>query len=189
MPKRTINLILDKESDSPAIRRAKLILPILASLCLILFVIIFMVSLNYTKNNLNIFKNLKSEVDTLEAEIESYKNIEGIYSITYKLLEVIQSVVKNDKSFSRILSEINFLNSEDLSVINASADNQGNINLTLIASSSAALNKMVYILQNKEEEEKIFSQIEASGIIKNKSGDYNLNLTFKVAPTVYESSQ
>ena len=101
----------------------------------------------------------------------------------------MQSILKNDKTLSPILSEINNLDESNLSVLTAEADINGNVNLSMVASSAASLNKLVQILKTKEEEEKKFAKIEASGIIKSKSGEYTFNLSFKTNPDLYENTQ
>lgn len=189
MVKSTINLILEKERDPVLIRRLKIILPLIAGISLVVFIIIFIISLNYTRNNISIFTGVKNEINDLETKIEEYKNIEGVYTITYKILDAVQSILKNDKQLSPILSEINNLNESDLSVVTARADIDGNVNLSMIASSAASLNKLVQILKTKEEEEKKFAKIEASGIIKSKTGEYTFNLSFKTNPDLYENTQ
>ncbi len=153
MVKSTINLILDKEHDPVLIRRLRIILPVIAGISLLAFIIIFIISLNYTKNNISIFNAVKQEIAELESKIDGYKNIEGVYTITYKILEAVQSIQKNDKPLSPILSEINTLNESDLSIVTARADINGDVNLSMIASSAASLNKLVQILKAKEEEE------------------------------------
>jgi hypothetical protein len=82
-------------------------------------------------------------------------------------------------SFIAILPEITAANGSGISLSNANVSEKGNLAVSLQASSSASLDDFVTFLKKKEEK-KLYSEIIASSILREKKGIYHLGLTFKV---------
>ncbi len=185
MVKKNINLLIEKELDSPLIVKLKLYLPVAAVIFFILFIILFIVSITYTKKNLDQYRILKEEVSQLESKIDEKKNLEGVYTLSYTILNTIKEILNNKVSFTPLLSELMNINTDHLSVTQASSDNKGKVNLNITASSSAYLNNLVTFLHDKEDKDKIFSNITANGVNRNKTGGYELTISLKADESLY----
>lgn len=185
MVKKNINLLIEKELDSHLVAKLKLFLPVVAVVFFVLFIILFIVSISYTKKNLEQYKVLKEEVSQLESKIDEKKNLEGVYTLSYSILNAIKEILNNKVTFTPILSELMKINTEHLGVTQASSDNKGKINLSITASSSAYLNNLVTFLHDKEDKDKIFSNITASGVNRNKTGGYELTISLKADESLY----
>lgn len=185
MVKKNINLLLEKELDSALVAKLKFFLPLTAGISLILFIILFIISISYTKSNLAQYNVLKDEVNRLENIINEKKNLEGVYTLSFVILNTISEILKNKVAFMPIFNEVVTINSAYLSVIQASSDEKGKVSFAVTASSSADLNDLVSILREKEDREKKFSNMIANGIIKNKNGGYELSISLKADDSLY----
>ncbi len=178
MTKNTVNLILLKEDEPPVIKKLKIILPITAAFVFIIFIFIYIASIVYINNNVVAFNLLKRNVDQLEKNITSKKNIEGIYTMTSTRLNILDQLSGKIVDFPPLINDISNLNGKGIFIKTVSSDSKGNVSFTLRASSSASLDDFVSLLENLELE-KIFSQIKASGIVREKKGIYNLSVSLK----------
>lgn len=185
MVKKNINLLIEKELDSHLVTKLKLYLPVGAVVFLVLFIILFIMSITYTKKNLEQYRALKEEISQLEGKIDEKKNLEGVYTLSYTILNTIKEILKNKVTFTPLLSELMKVNTDNLSVIHASSDNKGKVNLNIIASSSAYLNNLVTFLHDEEDRYKVFSNMTAGGIIRNKDGGYELSISLKADESLY----
>ncbi len=185
MVKKNINLLIEKELDSALVAKLKFFLPITAAISFILFIILFVISISYTKSNLAQYNVLNAEVNRLESKIDEKKNLEGVYTLSYIILKTISEVLNNKVSFMPIFNEVVKVNSDHLSVMQASSDEKGKVNMALTASSSADLNDLVSFLHEKEDKDKIFSNMIANGIVKNKKGGYELSVSLKADDSLY----
>ncbi len=178
MVKNTVNLIIKEEDESVLIKRLKIIFPILAGLSLLIFILVFIASIVYINKNIVAYNLLKRNVDQYEKNIVSRKNIEGIYTLTSSRLNVIDQLAGKVKDFPPLIDEINKLKGNGISIKSVSSDNKGNISFALTASSSAALDEFVSLLEKKEQT-KNFYQIKANGIVREKKGLYDLSISLK----------
>ncbi|MBI3955525.1 hypothetical protein HY338_03705 [Candidatus Gottesmanbacteria bacterium] len=185
MVKKNINLLIEKELDSALIAKLKFFLPITAGLSFFLFIILFIISISYTKSNLSQYNLIKDEVNRLESKIDEKKNLEGVYTLSYVILKTISEILNNKVTFMPIFNEVGKINSNHLSITQASSDEKGKVSLAIIASSSADLNDLVSFLHEKEDKDKIFSNMIANGIVKNKSGGFELSVSLKADDSLY----
>lgn len=160
------------------IRRLKIILPVTAAVSLILFLLLFLVLFIYINKNVNQFDLLKRQTQQMENKISSQKTTEGDYTVTVSRLNVLGEVLDKEKKFIPIISELDSLNNESIKIQSVSSDKTGNISFSLIASSSASLDDFVTILMAKEDQ-KLFSDIKAQGISREKNGNYHMTLSLK----------
>lgn len=179
MGKASVNLILSKKKETKLSKRLKLIFPVTAGICLFIFIVIFVITLTYVNSNIHKFNLLKKEAERLESKISAQKASEGIYTISLNRLSALDTLLTNSVSFITILPEITAVNRTGISLSNANVDDKGNLSVSLLASSSSALDDFVTYLKNKEDK-KLYSEILASSIIREKKGTYHLGLNFKV---------
>jgi len=183
MTKKSVNLIIRKETDSILLQRLNIFFPVFASIFLIGFALFFFGSIIYINNNITKYNILKKEIENLEKKISGQKGTEGIYKLTSSRLSVFEQIENVNLSFTPLISEIYSLNDLGVKIKSASADNKGNTSFALSATSSASLDQLVNTLIDKERE-KLFSKIEAHGIIRDKNGNYALTITFTTSPTL-----
>lgn len=183
MAKKGINLVIKKETETILIRRFKIVLPIIALVGLGLFIIMFVTSIIYINTNIMKYNMLKREIDQSEKRISSQKNVEGIYTLTSSRLNTLEQLSSQVYNFPPIISEIDGLQSETISVQSADADNKNNISFSVIASSSAAFDDFINLLINNEQKKR-FSKIEGHGIIRDKKGNYLMTVTLNIDPSV-----
>lgn len=185
MGRHSINLILSKSAENSYIRGLKKILPIVAGLSSAIFIPLFVFSIIRVNNSVKQFNLLKNEVETFERKISDQKNIEGIYTLTAMRLNVLAQILSRGKNFSKLIPEIDNLQGKGIDIDSASIDKQGSVSLSLIASSSAALDDFVTLLLIKDKE-KLYSNIRSGGLTREKKGNYKLSLSFKVSEALLQ---
>lgn len=185
MGNHSVNLIIPKKDDSAGIKKAKVIMPVVSVVALILFIIFYFATLLFNNSNRSEFLSVKNEADILEKKIGVQKNTEGLYTVSLAKVTALDGILENSRKFSHILSEINNLNRDQLSIRSAVVDNLGNVSFAVIASDSGILDDFVSLLQTKEDQ-KLFSQMLAKGIIREKNGDYSLNILLKSNPSLLQ---
>jgi len=178
MVKHSVNLILAGPGEPPYIHSLKTFLPIIALVSLVVFVLVFIISVVFVDSNTKQLNLLKNEVETLEKKISEQKNVEGIYTLTVMRLSVLAQIFSSGKNFSKFIPEIDSLQGKGITIDSATIDKQGSVSLSLLASSSAALDDFVTLLLEKDRE-KTYTNIAAGGTVREKKGDYKLSLTFK----------
>ncbi len=178
MLKNTVNLIINKDSEPQSLKKLKIILPVSAGLSLLVFIIVFIASIIYINNNIVAYNLLKRNVVQFEKNIASKKNIEGVYTLTNTRLNILDQLSGKIVDFPPLIDDVNKLNGNGISIKSVSSDNKGNISFAMIASSSAALDEFVGLLE-KMEQNKIFYQIKANGIVREKKGFYDLSISLK----------
>ena len=175
--KRSINLIIAHDDESPLVKKLKIIAPITAVISLSIFVLLFLLTLLYNNSNINQFNMLKSEVSETEQKISNSKNTEGIYTLSSVVLSTLGQILNTKKNYSVLLDEILEIEGTGIEISGAKTSSKGGVELTVNASSSASLITLVDKLMTKEQNKKV-SDIKASGIIRNKKGQYLLNISF-----------
>lgn len=183
MSKTTVNLIIKKEKESPLLRRLKVILPVVAITSLTAFAIAFFSSLIYFNNNIFQYNLTKKEIDNLEKKISSQKAAEGIYTFAATRLDILDKLSYKNPNFQNLISEVNKLNIEGVNLVSASSDDKGALALSFTASSSASMDNLVELFKASEQK-KLYSQIEAHGIVREKKGNYLLTITAKAKDLV-----
>lgn len=178
MQKHSVNLVIAREEESPHVVKFKKILPILAALSLCLFVIFFFSSLVYISRNRVEFNSLKLQIDNLEKKISQQKNAEGVYILTVARVKTIADLQNGNKNFTKLLSEINKLQSNGVFFSQTTVDKKNAVTIATIASSSSALDDFVATLI-RAETAKLFSEIKSSGIVRDKNGAYLLSVSLK----------
>lgn len=179
MGKASVNLILSKKKETDVSKKLKLIFPVAAGITLFVFIVVFVVSITYVNSNIYKFNLLKKEAERLESKIMAQKSAEGIYTVSLSRLSALDTILTKSMSFIAILPEISAINGSGISLVSANVDDKGSLSVSLLASSSAALDDFVTFLKKKEDK-KLYSEIVASSIIREKKGTYHLGLTFKV---------
>lgn len=176
--KKSVNLILERIREPPFVKKLKVILPIVAVFSLVFFVAVFLLSLYYVDSNIYELNILKQEAETLEQQISQQKKVEGVYTLTVLRLDVLNQILAKRKDFSKVIMEIDSLQEDEISLISASIDEKDNVLLSLVASSSAALDRLVNLLLDRETKG-FFSDIYARGIVREKESSYTLSISFK----------
>ena len=179
MVKQAINLLIQEEEETILLRKLKMILPAVAGISLFIFIAIFSISLIYSNININQFNALKGEVETLEKKIADQKGMEGVYTLTVANLNTLAKVLSASRNLVPILTEIENLKIPNITINTASADTLGNLSFSLTASSAADLDEFVNLLIDKEEVKHIFSNMNASGIARDKKGTYAMTVSLK----------
>lgn len=181
MQKHSVNLLIKKDTESPLFKKLKIFLPVGAIASLLLFVIFFFASLIYINRNNEEFNLLKGEIDSLEKKITNNKNAEGIYNLTVSRIKTIGELSRNTKKFTPLLSEILKLKTNGLVISQTIIDKKNKVTFSVTASSSAELDDFVSNL-NRAEENKLFSNIRSSGIVRDKIGAYLLSISLDPSP-------
>ena len=83
MRKKTINLITPKEADTYTVKRLKATLPIIATISLVIFIGLFILSVVYVNKNAGSYNSLKNKVVAAEKEIENQKTSRGFFYQIY----------------------------------------------------------------------------------------------------------
>lgn len=178
MAKYSLNLIIRKQNEPEMIRKLKIILPVTAGASLVIFLAIFLMMFIYINKNVNQFNLLKRQTQQMENKISSQKMTEGDYTVAASRINVLGEILDKEKKFIPLISELDRLNTGGIKVEAVSSDRTGNISLSLIASSSASLDDFVTTLLYKEDQ-KLFSDIKAQGISREKNGNYHMTLSLK----------
>ena len=178
MPGKSLNLIINKDKESSLLKKLNILSPVIALAALVFFILIFLFSIIYVNTNIAQFNNVKKESELLEKKISNLKNVEGIYTLTLLKINALSSALENSKNFNSVISEVNKLKSDEINLNSASVDENGNISFNIEASSSASLDNFINILLAKEQQ-KVFSEIYAAGIARDKKGTYTLNIALK----------
>lgn len=185
MEKRSVNLIIKKDKESPFVTKLKIFLPVAAAISLLLFIGADFASIMYINKNIRDFDTLKLQINKLEKQISDNKNIEGIYTLTLLRLKILEQLKSNTKNYSNLLAEILKLQSEGVNVTQASIDKKNSVSTSIEASSAAQLDNLVTRLIQSDKD-KIFSDINTGGVVRNKNGGYKLNLSYKPSNKIIE---
>lgn len=188
MQKRSVNLLIIRETESPRIKKLKIFLPVAATVSLFLFVIFFFSSIIYVNQNNEEFNSLKLQIDILEKKISAKKNIEGVHNFTVARIKSIGQLSANTKKFTPLLSEILKLQKNGLAIAETNIDKKNKVNFSVTASSSGTLDDFISDLE-KAEGKKLFSNIKSSGIVRDKTGAYLLTITLDPNPTLLGGGQ
>lgn len=184
MDKKSINLIIQHDTDPVILKKLKLILPLTAVASLTVFVVTFFLILIYTSNNITQFNHLKKQISEEEQKISNNKNTEGIYILSSTLLSVLNQILTNKMNFSLLLDEILDMETDGINISSSVTNRKRGVELTLTASSSGSLSDLVSKLLSEESAKKI-SDIRASGIIRNKKGQYLINVSFTADKSLF----
>lgn len=182
---KSINLIIKHEEESVLSKKLKIIFPAIAVVLLGIFVVIFFILLIYTNNNINQFNALKSEVVQLENKISDKKTTEGVYSWSAVLLKVLNQMTSNSKNLSVYINQFKEIKLNGINFVGSKTDNKGNVDINFTASNSASLYSFIEKLLQNEQNKKV-SAINASGISRNKKGQYILTVSYKVDPSLLQ---
>lgn len=183
--KKSVNLIIKSKIERPFIQRLKILLPLTASLGLLLFCVVFVVSVVYLNTNLKEYNLLNKDIEALKGEIASQKKAEGIYNISALKLTVLEQIISQQKSFTNVISQINNFKNNNLTISLAKIDTDQKISLSITASSSAVINDFVEKLLISENQKK-FSKIFAEGFMKNKKNEYTFIISMLADPTLFK---
>lgn len=178
-----VNLILKSSKESPRIRRLKIISPIITAISLIIFIIIFFASIIYVNDNISKYNFLKKEVENMETKISESKNKEGLYKLTSSRLKILSELANINQSFIPLMTEMDNLGRLGLGIKSVGSDNKGNVSVALTASSSSLLDNLVTALLINEQK-KLYNNLEAHGIVRDKKGNYLLTITLKSSQTL-----
>lgn len=181
MPKRIINLLIEKQQEPLLYRRLKIILPVSAVVFLLIFLILYFVSISYLRSNSSDFNQMKAKLVSLEQKISAQKNTEGIYTLSAVKLDLINQILTKNPSLTNVIAEIVGLPIEGVDIKYVSIEKNGDINFLLETYSIDTLETFINLLLKKEEQ-KIFSSIQAGNVIRDKKGMYALGISLKINP-------
>lgn len=183
MPKKTINLIINLQEDTPLVKRLKLFLPLISLSSLIIFIILYAVSLIYIRSNFSNYNLLEKQTEVLEKKVSSVKSTEGIYTTTVGILNIISSLSVNTATIMPdIFLEVYNLQSPGVVVNNASIDQKGDVFMTVTTSNLDSLDTIIERLKEKEEFQKRFINTRSQGVTRDTDGVYKMNVTFQIKP-------
>lgn len=182
MPKTSVNLIVVKGKESPVVKKLKVIFPILSFIFLVVFGCIFLVTFFYIQANSREFNLTQKEIERYEKQIMDKKTTEGIYTFTLSKLQVIDQLELASKNFSPAVDSIIHLDSSGITITSLTVEKSGELSMSIIASSSASMDMFVDNLVSKPE----FSDVIAQGIIREKKGNYIVNISMKASKDLLE---
>lgn len=185
MTKHSVNLIIERQKDSPFIRTLRRILPLTAAIFTFIFLTSLVLAYNYLNGLAVQYNKQKREIEQLETKIINQKSLEGIYTLTLARAGVLQKLVSSRKNFTTILTEMDALNRDDVNLKSVLADTAGNVSAAIVASTSASMDEFIDALLAKERA-KSFSNIQASGIVRTSKGNYQLTVKFKGNPQLLQ---
>lgn len=178
MQKHSVNLVIRRESEPESVKKLRIFLPLAAVVSLLIFVVAFLSSIIYIGKNNSEFNSLGKQIDNLEKRIAQSKNAEGIYTLTVLRIKTIDQLGTGSKKFAPLLTEILKLQSKGITISQASIDKKNSVNFAVTASSSASLDEFVNTLI-RADSAKTFSEINSSGIVRDKDGGYLLTISLK----------
>lgn len=181
MAKHSVNLVIRKVDESPYLTKAKIYLPVIAVVSLVLFVISFLASILYISNNSQEFNAVNARIDNLQRRISASKNTEGVYTLTFFRIKTSEQLSAGSKNYTKLLSEILKFQSEGILVSQTTVDKKNAVTVSVTASSSAAMDDLITALL-KADASKLFTNIASSGIVRDKTGNYLFTLT--LAPNI-----
>ncbi|MBM3283688.1 hypothetical protein FJY90_05600 [Candidatus Gottesmanbacteria bacterium] len=184
MEKRSINLLIQKDKDPLILRRLRIILPVAASFTLLIFLILFIISINYVNENNAQYNRLKVQTDQLEKKIADQKPTEGLYTLTVRKLDVLDKILRENRNLVKPISEIIYMGSNLLDINQITIESDNRLAFSVSASSSAALDGMISALLVKEAN-KYFSDIQATNILRDKEGKYNFKISLRADANLF----
>lgn len=177
MPKKTINLLIQKHQQKNLLGKIFKFTPIVSVCALLLFLLFYSVSVILLKTNYKEYNTLQDSIEQLEAKIASKKNTEGLYISTKTVLGIIEKILGEKYHYSYVLPEIYSLNTYNTVISDATIDKKGQVTLSVVNSSIDIMEEFVEKLKEKEISDK-FSQIYAQGIVRDKNGEFTMTVTF-----------
>lgn len=182
MTKKSINLLIEAEPESSGFIRIKKISPIISIALLGLFLVIYTGSIIYLRANSKDYLGLIKQVEVLEGDINRLKSTESIYLTTIGILETISKITSENtnlivNSFPVIYE--NGIYGVNIKLLNI--ESKGPASIILNSNSIDALINFVNWLERLESENRI-GHIEATGIVREADGSYNLSIQLIVNP-------
>ena len=180
MRKKTINLITPKEADTYTVRRLKASLPIIATISLMIFIGLFILSVVYVNKNAGSYISLKNKVVAAEKEIENQKDKEGIYTITTTLLDITKRLLSSKKDHYSIYSKIATLTGEGITITAVSIDGKGKVFLSANLVNYEQLPEFINNLRQLELTLKKFTQIRVDSAARDKKGIWSITISMMI---------
>ncbi|MBI2616856.1 hypothetical protein HYW55_01825 [Candidatus Gottesmanbacteria bacterium] len=185
MAKRSVNLIISKRDFSETAEKLKRITTITAGISIVLFLLLFALSVWYVRTNTDKFTQMKQELDQVEKKVAAKKQAEGLYVLTSQRLSVLEKLLAQTSPYDGLIGNIAGLSTEGISITSVTADSRGNLSISILASSSASLDAFITSLLYAEQEKRL-SKIFAQGILRHEEGDYSLTLLFHGEKNLYQ---
>lgn len=181
MTKRSVNLILPIKPEPPFLKKLRVFLPIIAGIMIFIFVVVFGITLVFLKIQSGEYEKMRAESQELETKISSQKSEEGLYLITYRMISAIEKIISKSTTFNGFVTEVSAFNTNQMNLTEFSIDSEGSVKITVMAQDADSLTNLIHIL-SKAEENKQFTDITASDIVRNADGAYHISLTFDPNP-------
>jgi hypothetical protein len=178
MVKKSVNLILNPQVESPVIKRLKVMLPVLAGICLVSFTVTFLVSVYLIRQNNDEYEMLKNQVGALQDKVNVQKNVEGIYTLTLTRDNILNQIMKTMKDFPQIFSDINGMTGGGIAVDTVSLRQKGEVSISFNVASASELDELVSLVLS-DQFKKDWTDIKAQGIAREKTGAYQLTVALK----------
>jgi hypothetical protein len=179
LPHKSINLLIVHDTESRTEKKLKKILPIIAGILFITFLIIFGISIIYNYINIQNFTALKTNVETYEKNIIDNKNIEQIYAVTAKRLDSISQILSSHTNVSPLFVQVDSLENSGIIINSSSVNEKGDVSLSLTASSAMQLEQFIDYLISEEEIKHIYSNIISQGVVRDKKGNFIITINFQ----------
>ncbi len=183
--KRSINLILRKDHVAPLSYRLNHVAMRVAIVSLAVFFCTVLFTVIYLRIQYDRFNSLKQEVQDLESGISRRKTVEGLATIAQEKLVVLERLNGINRRYSRLLKETIDLQSPSVRISQITVSKDRNMSMSAVSQSSDALEEFVDSLIREEARGK-FSDITATGILRDRSGSYGFTLNMRPDVTLFQ---
>jgi len=176
---RQINLAKSAYRASEKVRKIGKILTIISFLVLGLFLILYTASFSLISYLSVKYNRTQNNINELTNAINEKKVLEAIKTASFKKLNTIDKIMAAQLPYQLLFKDIfDFIASTPIEVKNLNLDENGTISMVMIASTSAALDEFVESLIAKDELEDKYKNINATSIVRESEGAYNMGITF-----------
>lgn len=184
--KRSINLLPRKERTALLSLRLNHIAIRVAAVSLLVFCCTVLFSVVYLRIQYDRFNGLKQEVQDLELRISERKAVEGLATITSEKLGVLERLNGINRRYSRLLRETLGLETPMVRILSIAVGKNRSMTLAVTAQTSQALEEFVEGLIRGEASGQ-FTDITASGILRERTGSYSLTISLTPDATLFQS--
>lgn len=184
--KRSINLLLRKEHAAPLSRRLNQSAARVAGVSLVIFCGTVLFSVAFLRIQYDQFNARKQEVQDLELRITERKSVEGLSTIAAEKLGVLERLNGINRRYSRLLAGTLGLQTPMVRITSITVGKDRNMTLAVEAQTSQALEEFVDGLIQGEASGQ-FSDITASGILRERTGSYSLTINMTPDATLFQS--
>lgn len=183
--KRSINLILKKEHAAPLTLRLNRVAIRVAAGSLAVFCLVFVMSAAYLRIQYAQFNAIRRDVQDFEQRISQMKTVEGLATIASEKLTVLERLSTINRRYSRLLNETLQLQTGEIQISTIAVGKDRSMSFAVVAQSSGALSQFVETLIQRKEDN-LYTDINATGIIRDRNGLYSLTITLKPDVSIFQ---